>query len=168
MYQNMKRMISLLLAFIMAMGMAVCIPAQEIEPAAVAGENAVGDWAVVDEDEKTYDVGGMPVSIVASLIVGSTVIKTTGSVKAAIASAVASAVVAVILGAEFPLDYKITVTYLKEIRIVDPGPLPVVVEYHENVGVYGGPSDDLYETTFHEYDDTWTEEAWTRSPLLAE
>lgn len=71
-----------------------------------------------------------------------------------IVSAVVGAAAGIVLDGLFPVDYKLNVTYFEEMRILTLGP-PAVVEYHEIIGVYAGPTANVQENTLYYKDRTY-------------
>lgn len=108
-------------------------------------------WITIADTNNSFDVGGLPCSVVGGLV--------GGVVGGAVGSAVAGAVAGMFLGGIFPIDYKITVLFLKKSRIAEPG-VPTIMEYYERVAVYGGPSSNLYQTELYYNTRTYIREQW--------
>lgn len=113
------------------------------------------DWYPLHDFEKTFDVGGLPHSVVGGLI-GSAVGSLFSGGTAVVVGAVAGAMAGMFLSGMFPVDYKLTVSFQQMFHILDPN-IPVVAEFYEEIHVYGGPSNDLYESELYSDVRTYTE-----------
>ena len=105
------------------------------------------DWYIVYNTNNTFDVGGLPHSVVGGLIgsaVGSLI--PSGGLSTMV-GAVVGALGGMFLSGVFPVDYKITVMALKQFRILSVG--PAEIEYYEREVVYGGPAAQLQSTTLY-------------------
>ena len=116
------------------------------------GVTRVGPWNTDVDELKSYDVGSLPTSVVGGIIGGAIGNMVTGPNAGLIVGAVAG----VIIGGEFPIDYKLSVKAFRKSRFLNSG-YPIEVEYYQEVGIYGGPSSDLFQDTFYENTDTYTE-----------
>ena len=119
-------------------------------------------WGTMFDINQTFDVGGMPLSVVGGLIgsaLGSAV--PSGGVST-IVGAVLGTLAGTYLNGVFPIDYKLTVIFLKQVRLLVAGN-PSVLEYNEEFGVYSGPVNDLYETELYYNTKTYTDEYYEYS-----
>lgn len=116
-------------------------------------------WSTMYDTNNSFDVGGLPHSVVGGLI-GAAVgtLAPSGGIST-IVGTVVGALAGMFLGGVFPIDYKITVKLYKRYRILEPS-MPTVIEYYERTAVYGGPSDNLYESELYYNTDTYTREYW--------
>lgn len=116
-------------------------------------------WTTVYDISNSFDVGGLPHSVVGGLIgaaVGTLV--PSGGIST-IVGTVVGALAGMFLSGVFPMDYKITVMLYKKVRTLEPG-IPTVMQFYERTAVYGGPSNNLYETRLYYNTDTYTREYW--------
>ena len=116
-------------------------------------------WFTIYNTTDTYNVGGLPSSVIGGIIgaaIGSLV---PGLLLSAIVSIVVGSLASTLIDGKLPLDYKITVRFFKQYRIITLGP-PLTIEYYERIGVYGGPSTNLYQSTLYYNTRTYTEYNW--------
>lgn len=138
-------------------GKTFSIAINENKPSVLAGTYAT-DWVTMYDTNNTFDVGGMPHSVVGGLI-GSAIGSFIPSVGlSTIIGGVLGTLAGTFLGGVFPVDYKITVMLYKRFRYIQMAQ-PTVIEYYERVAVYGGPANNI-NTTLYYNTDTYTQEYW--------
>ena len=115
------------------------------------------DWVVLYDTETTFDVGNLPHSVVGGLL-GSAIGGLFSGGTAAVVGAVSGALIGAFAGGVFPADYNLTVVFYMRYRVLEPGP-PVILEYYESLGVYCGPTRNLYEMTLF-YDNNTYERSY--------
>ena len=115
-------------------------------------------WTTMYDTNNSFDVGGLPHSVVGGLIGAAVGTLTPAGGVSTIVGTVVGALGGMFLGGVFPIDYKITVMLYKRFRILEPA-MPTIVEYYERTAVYGGPSNDLYEDELYYDTRTYTQEA---------
>ena len=116
-------------------------------------------WSTLYDTSNTFDVGGLPFSVLGGLIGSAVGALFTREVVGAIVGSVVGALAGMFLNGVFPVDYKITVELLKKYRVFEPG-RPTIFEYYEEIGVYGGPSNNLYQDELYYNASTYKEEEW--------
>lgn len=117
------------------------------------------NWSTAYDINTTFDVGGLPHSVVGGLIGGAIGTLVPGPVLSTVIGAVLGTLIGTFLTGVFPVDYKLTVQYLKRLRTLELA-LPTVIEFYERTAIYGGPNRNLYETTLHYSTRTYTEQYW--------
>lgn len=116
-------------------------------------------WTIAVDTNNSFDVGGLPHSVVGGLIGAAVGSQIPSAGLSTIVGTVLGSLAGMFIGGVFPVDYKLTVKFQKMIRILEPGN-PTIIEHHDRVAIYGGPSNNLYATTFCYDTNTYTREAW--------
>lgn len=101
-------------------------------------------WVTLYDMHDVYDLGGQPLSITSSIITSALLGKYAGPT-GMVVGAVVGSLGGMFLNGKLPIDYNITVDFLKQTRILEAG-LPTIFEYYERLGIYGGPANNLYQT----------------------
>lgn len=104
-------------------------------------------WStIIDTGYVSFDVGGLPLSVVGGLIGGAIGGLVTGGA-GAIISAVSGALIGMFLNGVFPNDYWLTVRFCSKVRIIQID--PTIGEYIDTCEVYGGPSSNKKQKSLY-------------------
>lgn len=130
-----------------------------VEGTSVAAVTYPTPWSTMHDTTNTFDVGGLPYSVVGGLIGTAIGTMLPGGAISAIGGNVVGALAGMFIGGIFPSDYNITVKFLQRYRFLEPTQ-PTVMEFYERTAVYGGPSNNLYKTQLYYDTNTYTREFW--------
>lgn len=116
-------------------------------------------WSTMFDTNNSFDVGGLPHSVVGGIIGGAIGSLIPGPKLSIAVGTVIGSLAGMFTGGVFPIDYKITVMFYKKVRVLEPG-TPTIMEFYERIAIYGGPSNNLRDTELYYDARTYTEEYW--------
>ena len=112
------------------------------------------EWSTIYDEVLSFNVGGLAIGIAGGIIGGTIATYFSSKLLNIAIGAVTGALSSTFIDGFFPMDYELSVDYLKMIRMLGP----IEMEHFDAVGVYGGPPDDIYETEFYYGIDNYVKE----------